>query len=156
VARSSASHPGLVVIYKGRLRELSVSPNDFPSTAKSKLHQIKPLLGKEASSCRLSPTEYNQSGWDAEDRAHRRRRKGYVGQHILLSPRVDWKRCARYGRTDTNTDNSSFAIVVFRASSDEEARGIILRGSCCEEIWSSAAECTLTELHCWKEEKRRD
>ena len=52
--------------------------------------------------------------------------KTIVGQHFSYLQELIGKGVLVMAGRTLNTDNSSFGIVVFRASSDEEARGIML------------------------------
>jgi len=52
--------------------------------------------------------------------------KRIVGEHFSYIQELVGKGVLVIAGRTLNTDNSSFGIVVFRASSDEEARGIML------------------------------
>jgi len=56
----------------------------------------------------------------------RKKRKRIVGEHFSYLQELIGKGVLVMAGRTLNIDNSSFGIVVFRASSDEEARGIML------------------------------
>src|SRR3989442_2589014 len=116
------------VMYNGRILKLSVPPTDFTCIESSKLHQLNVFLRMQASSLlqqylyKIQPIRDGMLKTGATEDEKR-----IVGEHFSYLQELIGKGGVLVvaGRT-LNTDNSSFGIDAFRASSDDEARGIML------------------------------
>src|SRR2546422_2393775 len=115
------------VMYNRRILKVSASPTDFPCIESSKLHQVNVFLRMQASSLlqqylyKIQPIRDGMLKTGATEEEKR-----IVGEHFSYLQELIGKGVLVMAGRTLNIDNSSFGIVVFRASSDEEARGIML------------------------------
>ena len=124
---SSRTAQYVAVLYNGRILKLSVPPTDFTCIEGSKLHQFNrfPKNAGKLALARVSLQDTaNHDGMLKTGATEEEKR--IVGEHFSYLQELIGKGVLVMAGRTLNTDNSSFGIVVFRASSDEEAHGIML------------------------------